>query len=215
MSGSNTNGSGNGHVNGNGNDRTLAGRMLLSLVRRPSIAVMRKYADWVEHSSEIEVSGPGASYAGSAIYVCRAKDVPLVFLHRAHYDDRALIDGRPSKDALALFGYAAGLVVSRGDATPPELERGVRAGNGAIFIVGEEGMAKHQAELAAALAIRTQAPVIPLRAESDRAVRVGGNGSTMSWPGPKGNIRINYGQPLRFDAKDDAAKAADRIAALV
>lgn len=214
LSGTNGNGNGNGHGAG-----TVASRLLLSLVRGPSIAVMRKYADWVEHTSEIEISGPGASYAGSAIYVCRAQDVPLVFLHRAHYDDRTLIHGNATADGLALFAYAAGLIVSRGHETPPELERGVRAGNGAIFIVGkfagDDGEGKQQAELAAALAIRTNAPVIPLRAESDRAIRVASAGATMAWPGPRGNIRINYGPPTRFDATAIPTEAATRITSML
>lgn len=192
---------GNGHDKGAGNGTatrgTIANRILLGLLRRPSVALLRRYADWVEHACEFDVSGEGASYAGSAIYICRAEDIPLVYLHRAHYDDRTLIPERPDLDALAFFGMAAGLIVSRGATLLPELERSVRAGNGAIMPVGRGPIFGPMAMVAAEMALRTRAPVAVIRAQSTRSVRVSVGAEVLSWPAPKGRVDINYGPLTR------------------
>jgi hypothetical protein len=203
----------NGH-NGNGQGgnghggRGFAGRAVMSLLRWPSVALMRRYADWVEHSSDVTVSGEGASYAGGAVYVCRALDVPLVFLHRAHYDDRTLITPRASLDGLAMFATAAGLVVTRAADVPPEIERTVRAGNAVIFAVAADDEGREDAARAVALAKKTSAPLIVLRADGDRTVRLPIGGRTLAWPGPRGAIRIDYGALQRIEGEVDAAAAA-------
>jgi hypothetical protein len=207
-----TNGT-NGSSNGNGNGSLPGAAAVLTLLRRPTLALLRRYADWVEHTSTIEVSGPGASYAGSAVYVCRSLDVPLVFLHRAHYDDRTLLDSGPHHEALALFAHAAGLVVSRGHETPPEMERSVRAGNGVIYVVGDNESGRRSARLAASLALRTNAPVIPITARATRLVRLPWMGDKMGWPRPRNEIHLSYGPLEQLDG--DSESAAERIQALL
>jgi hypothetical protein len=189
----------NGHVNGGGGGAQAAS-LVVRLLRRPTLAVLRRYADWVESTSSVEVGGPGAAYAGSAVYLCRKQDVPVVFLHRAHYDDRTLLDPAPTLDPLALFASAAGLLVSRGRETPPDIERAVRAGNGALFVVGKDPRGTHSAALAAALALRTQAPLIALSGEARRALQLPWIAPEMRWPRPRNFIQVSYGPLERLPA---------------
>jgi hypothetical protein len=204
--------SGNGSANGY-HGAAMASRAMLRLLRRPTLALLRRYADWVERTSSLEVGGPGSSYAGSAVYVCRSNDAPLVFLHRAHYDDRMVLDPHPVQDAVALFAHAAGLVVSRSGETPPEVERSVRAGNGALFVVGGDEPWNRNLDRAAALALRTAAPVIPLSARATRLIRVPWLGASMGWPLARNRIVVTYGPLERLAG--EPAQAAERIRALL
>lgn len=186
---------------------------MLRLLRRPTLALLRRYADWVEQTSSLEVEGPGASYAGAAVYVCRTDDAPLVFLHRAHYDDRMVLDPQPGQDTVALFAHAAGLVVSRSADIPPEVERSVRAGNGALFVVGGAEPWSRSLVRAAALALRTAAPVIPLSARGTRLIRVPWLGASMGWPLARNQIVVTYGALERLTG--EPAQAAERIRSLL
>ena len=199
-------GNGNGNAHGGA---SFANRLLFGFLRRPSVALLRRYADWVEQACAFDVSGEGASYAGSAIYVCRAEDIPLVYLHRAHYDDRTLIPEGPELDPLAYYGMAAGLIVSRGTTLLPELERSVRAGNGAIMPVGRGALFAPLTQVAAEMAVRTRAPISVIRAQSTRAVRVGVGREVMSWPAPQGRVHVDYGPLVR--PTGDAAEIAQQL----
>jgi hypothetical protein len=188
-----------GSMNGNSSlgPAQLVTRAASALLRRPTLGLLRRYIDWVEQTSTTEVVGPGAAYAGQAVYVCRIEDLPILFLHRAHFDDRALLAPGARYHLLALYGRAAGIMVTRGEEPPPEIERAVRAGNGALFPVAPAEEGRRWATTAAGLAQRTGAPVIPLAARASQSLNLRWGGAVFTLPSPRARIELRYGPLLK------------------
>lgn len=111
------------------------------------------------------------------------------------------------------FGYATVQVDSRPHSTGDALVRALAAPGGLVAIAVDGPLGpRHVAKPGAvAIAARTGAWIVPVKAVASSRISLARRWDRLSVPLPFARVALRVGLPLRVDATDDLAAAAERV----
>lgn len=180
----------------------------------PAVAgYMLVNAKLVLRTSSITVRGPGAGYAGAAVYVNWHKYVPFLCVHHGQHRRWLLMSGAPYLEPVVLWCRWMGLTVVRG--APGQRSRellgqlleGLKAGNSVVLAAdGPAGPGFIAKPGCVELARAAGVPIIPVACHSSK-----GKSNAKRWDrfytvSKFDQIEVCYGEPIVLDpSQTDAA----------
>jgi lysophospholipid acyltransferase (LPLAT)-like uncharacterized protein len=169
-------------------------------------------------TSRIEIKGPGAEYAGAAVYVNWHKYVPFLCIHHGQHRRWLLMSSAPYLEPVAVWCRWIGLTVIRG--APGERSReslvylidALKRGDSvALAADGPAGPAFRAKPGCVDLARAAGVPIIPVAYRSRR-----GRSNRKRWDqlyqvGKFDDIEVWYGRPIFVDPSETETAALRRV----
>lgn len=193
---------------------------LWRLATPPLATTLHAYARLVFATSRVTQTGPGANFAGPAIYVNWHRYLPFLMPVHGRAGRALMISPAPHMAPLARWaereglGLVSGASGTRGREALEELARRVRAGTSAFLAVdGPAGPAYVVKRGCVDLARASGAPIIPVAYSTRR-----GFTNVTRWDDsllvtPYDDIVVTYGEPLRVGDDEPVDAACERVAA--
>lgn len=186
----------------------------------PAGVALKLHAALILGTARVSIVGPGAAYAGPAVYVNWHRYLPFLVMHHGQYRRWLMISPAPYMDTIAAYGTLAGLRVVRGAsgdqgrAALAELLDHLREGESAFLAVdGPAGPAFRVKRGCVELARAAGVPIIPVAYTSRR-----GRHHPRRWDHwlmikMFDTIVVAYGAPLCIGGEESDAEASARVAA--
>lgn len=173
----------------------------------------------VEWTSRVQVEGPGADYAGPALYVNWHRYLPYLGIHHGKARRWLMVSRDAYMAPIVRWNQLHGVRIIRGgsgDGGQEALQTMVarlQAGDSAFLAVdGPAGPALRVKRGCVEMARAAKVPIIPVGYTSQR-----GRFSARRWDHwlfmrPFDTLRVLYGAPLFFDAEEALPVALERVA---
>jgi len=180
---------------------------------------MKLHAVVILRTSRISIAGPGAAYAGPAIYVNWHRYLPFLVMHHGGYHRWLMISPAPYMDSIAAYSRLVGLRVVRGAsgdqgrAALAALMVRLRAGESVFLAVDGPAGPPFQAKRGCIeLARSLGAPIIPVAYTSRRGRHHPKRWDRWLMIRPFDTIVVTYGEPIFISGSESDAEATRRVA---
>jgi lysophospholipid acyltransferase (LPLAT)-like uncharacterized protein len=185
----------------------------------PAGLVLKLHAELILRTSRVSLRGPGAGYAGPAVYVNWHRYLPFLIMHHGQFRRWLMVSPAAYMDTIAVYSRLAGLRVvrgasgDRGRVALQDLLQHLRQGESVFLAVdGPAGPPFKVKRGCEQLARAAGVPVIPVAYTSRR-----GKHHPKRWDHwlsvrPFDAIEVTYGEPL-FLGEESEAEAVARVAA--